>query len=88
MIRTRDLFVPNEALYQAEPHSDNDWVTVLMNNNTNLNECLQKNDISGKNYLQLLVNVVFFEEAEAGKINKKQSERKRRTYGKRRHYCL
>ena len=23
MIRTRDLFVPNEALYQAEPHSDN-----------------------------------------------------------------
>ena len=23
VIRTRDLFVPNEALYQAEPHSDN-----------------------------------------------------------------
>lgn len=22
VIRTRDLFVPNEALYQAEPHSD------------------------------------------------------------------
>ena len=30
MIRTRDLYVPNVALYQAEPHSDVEKVSTLL----------------------------------------------------------
>ena len=29
MIRTRDLYVPNVALYQAEPHSDNKRIWII-----------------------------------------------------------